>query len=102
MTLQNVGGVFLVLVVGSIMGVFVAFGELLMGVCSRSYTNKVSFREELITELKFFVACKGQTKPNTVGAAKSMSRIASTKTLDENMTATPYGFLPELSKNEKM
>lgn len=96
------GGVFLVLVVGSLSAIFVAFGELLMGVVQRSYTNKVSFREELITELKFYVACKGQTKPNTIHEAKSMSRIASSKSLDNNMTAAPYGFLPELSKNEKM
>lgn len=102
LSLQNVGGVFLVLVVGSIGGIFVAFAELSYGVCRRSFSNDVSFKEEFITELKFFVQCQGQTKPNTCRKSTSMSPAESSKSLRsaENPYAPNYGFVPELQKKK--
>lgn len=102
LSLQNVGGVFLVLVVGSIGGIFVAFAELSYGVCRRSFSNDVSFKEEFITELKFFVQCQGQTKPNTCRKSTSMSPAESSKSLRsaENPYRPNYGFVPELQKKK--
>lgn len=101
MSLQNVGGVFLVLVVGSIGGIFVAFAELLCGVCKRAYGNNVPIKEELITELKFFVSCHGQTKPNT-SCNKSETNEGSRKSLKslEDQFSPTYGFIPDLQQKK--
>nr|QUP79589.1 ionotropic receptor 3 [Monochamus saltuarius] len=60
--LQNVGGVFLVLFVGSILGLIGSFLELSMRVYRRSKYKKLSFKEELKRELIFFIKFKQNVK----------------------------------------
>ncbi|KAL1131752.1 hypothetical protein AAG570_011365, partial [Ranatra chinensis] len=59
--LENVGGVFLVMMVGLIFSVFVAVAEALWHICTNE--EKASFKEELIEEIKFITKCHGTTKP---------------------------------------
>lgn len=70
--LQNVGGVFLVLFVGSILGFIGSFIELIMRIRRNCKTKKLMFKEELKRELKFFVVFKQNVKeisqPNTENA----------------------------------
>ncbi|XP_013138195.1 PREDICTED: glutamate receptor ionotropic, kainate 2-like [Papilio polytes] len=63
LVLANVGGVFIVLVAGSALAVVCAFIEMIFDVWMISHTHKVSFREELIAELKFILSFSGDTKP---------------------------------------
>ncbi|PSN42075.1 Glutamate receptor ionotropic [Blattella germanica] len=62
LNLQNVGGVFVVLVAGLIMACLIALLELLCHICEISRREKVPFREELSAELKFITRCHGSTK----------------------------------------
>ncbi|KAK9498543.1 hypothetical protein O3M35_003152 [Rhynocoris fuscipes] len=59
--LENVGGVFVVLLGGCIFSIFLAMGEVLMDIYSRE--DKVSFKEELMEEIRFITRCHGTTKP---------------------------------------
>ncbi|KAJ0183282.1 hypothetical protein K1T71_001258 [Dendrolimus kikuchii] len=61
--LANVGGVFIVLAAGSGLAVICAFLEMTFDVWMISHRLKVSFREELIAELKFILSFSGDTKP---------------------------------------
>ncbi|XP_063826752.1 glutamate receptor ionotropic, kainate 2-like isoform X1 [Ostrinia nubilalis] len=63
LVLANVGGVFIVLLAGSAMAVICAFMEMLVDVWTISHTHKVSFREELVAELKFIFSFSGDVKP---------------------------------------
>ncbi|XP_068617321.1 glutamate receptor ionotropic, kainate 2-like [Battus philenor] len=63
LVLANVGGVFIVLVAGSAMAVVCAFVEMIFDVWIISHRNKVSFKDELIAELKFILSFSGDTKP---------------------------------------
>ena len=63
LSLQNVGGVFVVLVVGLCLACIIAIFEMLCNVYETSQRAKVSFRDELIEELKFIIRCHGSTKP---------------------------------------
>uniref|UniRef100_A0A1B6MI21 Ionotropic glutamate receptor C-terminal domain-containing protein n=1 Tax=Graphocephala atropunctata TaxID=36148 RepID=A0A1B6MI21_9HEMI len=58
--LDNVGGVFLVLVFGSVIACFIGLGELMYEVFMKE--DKESFWGELKTELKFVIRCKGTVK----------------------------------------
>lgn len=46
MEISNLGGVFLVLIVGCVFGMFVSFMEMLMGVKQRCDENKVAFDDK--------------------------------------------------------
>ncbi|KAK7863959.1 hypothetical protein R5R35_000076 [Gryllus longicercus] len=61
--LENVGGVFVVLVAGVILAVFMTLIELIWSVCTTSIKEKVSFRQEFKEELKFISKFHGSTKP---------------------------------------
>ncbi|KPJ19820.1 Glutamate receptor, ionotropic kainate 2 [Papilio machaon] len=63
LVLANVGGVFIVLVAGSALAVVCAFIEMIFDVWMISRTHKVSFKDELIAELKFILSFSGDTKP---------------------------------------
>ncbi|CAH2047181.1 unnamed protein product, partial [Iphiclides podalirius] len=63
LVLANVGGVFIVLAAGSAMAVVCAFVEMIFDVWMISRKNKVSFKEEIIAELKFILSFSGDTKP---------------------------------------
>ncbi|CAK1555309.1 unnamed protein product [Leptosia nina] len=63
LVLANVGGVFIVLVAGSAMAVVCAFFEMMVDVWIIARREKVSFREELIAELKFIFSFSGDVKP---------------------------------------
>ncbi|KAJ9588779.1 hypothetical protein L9F63_017938 [Diploptera punctata] len=63
LNLKNVGGVFVVLVVGLCLACVIAVMELLCNVYDTCRRTKVPFREELIQELKFIIHCHGSTKP---------------------------------------
>ncbi|XP_063242513.1 glutamate receptor ionotropic, kainate 2-like isoform X1 [Bacillus rossius redtenbacheri] len=61
--LQNVGGVFLVLVTGTILAAILTIMELLVHVYQTCKKENLSFREELKAELQFVARCHGSTKP---------------------------------------
>ncbi|CAG5028258.1 unnamed protein product [Parnassius apollo] len=63
LVLANVGGVFIVLAAGSGLAVVCAFIEMIFDVWMISHKNKVSFRDELIAELRFILSFSGDTKP---------------------------------------
>ncbi|KAL0830572.1 hypothetical protein ABMA28_002724 [Loxostege sticticalis] len=63
LVLANVGGVFIVLAAGSAMAVVCAFMEMLVDVWTISHKQKVSFRDELMAELRFIFSFSGDVKP---------------------------------------
>ncbi|CAH0586967.1 unnamed protein product [Chrysodeixis includens] len=63
LVLANVGGVFIVLAAGSGLAVVCAFMEMLFDVWMISHKMKISFKDELIAELKFILSFSGDTKP---------------------------------------
>ncbi|XP_023937960.2 glutamate receptor ionotropic, kainate 2-like [Bicyclus anynana] len=63
LVLANVGGVFIVLAAGSGMAVICAFVEMMFDVWLTARRVKVSFKEELIAELKFIFSFSGDVKP---------------------------------------
>lgn len=63
LVLANVGGVFIVLVAGSGLAVICAFVEMIINVWITSHKMKVSFKEELMAELKFIFSFSGDVKP---------------------------------------
>ncbi|XP_026489807.2 glutamate receptor ionotropic, kainate 2-like [Vanessa tameamea] len=63
LVLANVGGVFIVLAAGSGLAIVCAFIEMTINVWMISHKVKVSFREELIAELKFIFSFSGDVKP---------------------------------------
>nr|QHN69171.1 ionotropic receptor 2 [Sirex noctilio] len=88
--LDNVGGVFLVLVTGVALSCFYTVWELLWDVGCTSCKEDVPFKEELVEELKFVIKCSGTTKP-------VRRRKGSTDRSEKDSTrdcTPPYGFLP--------
>ncbi|KAH8323007.1 hypothetical protein KR074_002938, partial [Drosophila pseudoananassae] len=76
--ISNLGGVFLVMGVGSFFGIFVSLLEMVLGVKERSDENQVNFKTELLDEIRFILQCSGNTK--AVKYPKNSSRsIASSK-----------------------
>jgi glutamate receptor, ionotropic, invertebrate len=61
--LPNVGGVFILLMVGGFAAIIVNILEMVSDVVSRSRELKVPFKTELTEELKFVCQCTGNTKP---------------------------------------
>nr|WHU27577.1 NMDA receptor 3 [Matsumurasca onukii] len=59
--LDNVGGVFVVLLIGASFSAFIALIELLWEIYKKD--DKVSFWSELIEEVKFIASCQGSMKP---------------------------------------
>ncbi|XP_046673759.1 glutamate receptor ionotropic, kainate 2-like [Homalodisca vitripennis] len=87
--LDNVGGVFLVLVFGSLLACFIALGELMYEVFIKE--DKDSFWSELKKELKFVISCKGtvkQLKPSSENGDGSAEEIVVN---EERKSKTPNG-----------
>nr|XP_037875496.1 glutamate receptor ionotropic, kainate 2 isoform X2 [Bombyx mori] len=63
LVLANVGGVFIVLVVGSAMAAVCAFFEMLFDVWMICRRHKLPFLDELKAELRFILSFSGDTKP---------------------------------------
>ncbi|CAH0390885.1 unnamed protein product [Bemisia tabaci] len=61
--LDNVGGVFVVLVAGVVVGVVLALVEMTWHLWRVSVNEHVSFKDEMIAELKFVAKFHGSTKP---------------------------------------
>ncbi|XP_073988770.1 glutamate receptor ionotropic, kainate 2-like isoform X2 [Rhodnius prolixus] len=81
--LSNVGGVFLVLSGGCIFAIFLSMGEVLCDIYSRE--DKISFKDELMNEIKFIIKCHGTTKPARKPRQSSyndFSRIDRSSTVD--------------------
>ncbi|KYB29341.1 glutamate receptor ionotropic, kainate 2 [Tribolium castaneum] len=62
LNLQNVGGVFLVLFLGTGLGFCISFVELALRVYSTTKKTDQQFRKELIEEIKFFIRFKKNVK----------------------------------------
>lgn len=62
LNLENVGGVFVVLMAGLLVSCFMALFELLCKVYETSKREKVPFLEELMAEFRFILRCRGSTK----------------------------------------
>ncbi|GLG96196.1 Glutamate [NMDA] receptor subunit 1 [Gryllus bimaculatus] len=84
--LENVGGVFVVLVAGVILAVFMTLIELIWSVCTTSIKEKVSFRQELKEELKFISKFHGSTKPVRKYNQEEEEQ-------EEDNMPYPYGFI---------
>ncbi|XP_045498949.1 glutamate receptor ionotropic, kainate 2-like [Colias croceus] len=63
LVLANVGGVFIVLVAGSGLAVICAFFEMTVDVWMIARREKLSFKEELMAELRFIFSFSGDVKP---------------------------------------
>ncbi|KAK9303596.1 hypothetical protein QLX08_004759 [Tetragonisca angustula] len=90
--LDNVGGVFLVLSVGVAASFFYTVFELLWEVGCTSLRENVSFKEELMAELKFIIKCDNSPKP-------VRKRKGSSNRSGEDSTrgcTPPYGFIPAI------
>ncbi|XP_065349447.1 glutamate receptor ionotropic, kainate 2-like [Cloeon dipterum] len=61
--LANVGGVFVVLIAGCVMAIFIALLELCWHVGQLSRDKRIQFWPEIGSEIKFALKCKGSTKP---------------------------------------
>ncbi|XP_050585066.1 glutamate receptor ionotropic, kainate 2-like [Bombus affinis] len=88
--LDNVGGVFLVLTVGVAASFFYTVFELIWEVGCTSLREDVSFKEELMAELKFIIKCDNSPKP-------VRRRKGSSNRSGEDSTrgcTPPYGFIP--------
>lgn len=77
MDLQNVGGVFLVLFVGSILGVLGSLAEFSCYIYRRSKKEKISFKEEFKKEMRFIINFKQNVKevntlPNESSSDKNL------------------------------
>ncbi|XP_067617877.1 glutamate receptor ionotropic, kainate 2 isoform X2 [Eurosta solidaginis] len=86
--LSNLGGVYLVLIVGSFFGVFVAILEMVLGVKERSDENKVPFKTELIEEFRFVMQCSGTTRPVKYPKNSSRSRSRSSRSRSSSPSTT--------------
>ncbi|XP_011690714.1 PREDICTED: glutamate receptor ionotropic, kainate 2-like [Wasmannia auropunctata] len=84
--LGNVGGVFLVLTVGVALSCVYTILELLWDVAQTSIRENVSFKQELINELKFVAKCSN-SKP-------ARRRNGSNKSSSTRGCTPPYGFVP--------
>ncbi|XP_011061173.1 PREDICTED: glutamate receptor ionotropic, kainate 2-like [Acromyrmex echinatior] len=87
--LDNVGGVFLVLTVGVALSCVYTIFELLWVVARTSIRENVSFKEELINELKFIAKCSGSKEVRKKSESSSKNENDSTREC-----TPPYGFVP--------
>ncbi|XP_034173530.1 glutamate receptor ionotropic, kainate 2 isoform X1 [Osmia lignaria lignaria] len=90
--LDNVGGVFLVLTVGVAVSFFYTIFELLWEIGCTSVRENISFKEELMAEVKFIVKCGSTSKP-------VRRRKGSSNRSGEDSTrgcTPPYGFIPAI------
>ncbi|KAG7201426.1 hypothetical protein KM043_004186 [Ampulex compressa] len=90
LSLENVGGVFLVLSTGVALSCFYTAFELLWEVGCTSIRENVSFKTELVEEVKFIAKCSNASKP--VRRKKGSSNRSG-----EDSTGgctPPYGFVP--------
>ncbi|CAG9818345.1 unnamed protein product [Phaedon cochleariae] len=84
--LKNVGGVFLVLFIGTILGMMGSFAEMTNCIYKRSRRENVPFKEQFMREMRFFVQFKQSVKevnnlpPDSVSGKHLMNN--STKTID--------------------
>ncbi|XP_063982898.1 glutamate receptor ionotropic, kainate 2-like [Diachasmimorpha longicaudata] len=92
LTLDNVGGVFLVLVVGIAVSFVLSILEMLYDVICTSFREKVSFKQEIIEELKFILKFKGNVKP--VRCRKGSSH--STRQTSTRGSTPPYNMMPSV------
>ncbi|XP_066999471.2 glutamate receptor ionotropic, kainate 2 isoform X2 [Anabrus simplex] len=88
--LENVGGVFLVLVAGTGLGMFIAILELLWCVGQTAYREKVSFMHELTEELKFIIKLHGSTKP--VRKYNQEPEPEPEENIENNIPLNPYPY----------
>lgn len=70
----NLGGVFFVLVIGSLAGLLVGVAEMLMDVVHISFRNKTSFSDELKEEVRFLLQLKQRNKPLRNSRTRSQSK----------------------------
>ena len=63
LSLQNVGGVFLVLGIGTLMGLLGTLLELVGHIFKRSKVEKFNFKEEMKSEIDFFMKFRNNVKP---------------------------------------
>ncbi|XP_076245602.1 glutamate receptor ionotropic, kainate 2 [Calliopsis andreniformis] len=90
--LDNVGGVFLVLTVGVALSFFYTLFELVWEVFLTSRREDISFKEELMAEVKFIVRCSNASKPvRRRKGSSNRSGEASTRGC-----TPPYGFIPAI------
>ncbi|XP_043279268.1 uncharacterized protein [Venturia canescens] len=89
LTLNHVGGVFLVLGIGVALSVPFSLWELVFEVGLIAYKEKLSFKKEFMDEMKFVMKCKGSVKPARQRKSSSHGTEAST----EGGTP-PYGPVP--------
>ncbi|XP_011138744.1 glutamate receptor ionotropic, kainate 2-like isoform X1 [Harpegnathos saltator] len=87
--LDNVGGVFLVLAVGVALSCVYTVLELLWDVARTSIRENVSFKEELVSEVKFILRCSGSKTVRRRNGLSSKSGNGSTRGC-----TPPYGFVP--------
>ncbi|KAH8418012.1 hypothetical protein KR222_010349, partial [Zaprionus bogoriensis] len=91
--ISNLGGVYLVLGVGAVFGVFVSLLEMLLGVKERSKDNKVNFKDELLDELRFIMQCSGNTKavkyPKNSGSSSHSSGGSKSKRSSMSVDSLP-------------
>ncbi|XP_015121885.1 glutamate receptor ionotropic, kainate 2 [Diachasma alloeum] len=92
LTLDNVGGVFLVLVVGIAVSFVLSVLEMLYDVVCTSLREKVPFKQEFTEELKFIMKFKGTVKP--VRRRKSSSH--STRETSTRGSTPPYNIMPSV------
>ncbi|KAL9891638.1 glutamate receptor ionotropic, kainate 2 isoform X3 [Glossina fuscipes] len=61
--MANVGGIYAVLLAGSIIAVFCGIVEWICGLYSTAQANKIPFKTELMEEIRFVLKCSGNTRP---------------------------------------
>ncbi|XP_044590291.1 glutamate receptor ionotropic, kainate 3-like isoform X2 [Cotesia glomerata] len=88
LTLDNVGGVFLVLVVGVSITLLISAADMVSDVWGYARKENLPFKEELKKELAFFIKCRGTVKPSR-SARRSSSQPDSSRG-----DTPPYGFVP--------
>ncbi|XP_055535887.1 glutamate receptor ionotropic, kainate 2-like isoform X2 [Wyeomyia smithii] len=93
--MDNVGGVFFVLCVGCSTALFIGCCDLVFHNLSTARREKVPFREELMSELRFVAKCSGNTKPVRHRKSSSGSRNSLESGLTEHSTS------PKLERNGK-
>ncbi|GLV43975.1 Kainate-type ionotropic glutamate receptor subunit 1D [Carabus blaptoides fortunei] len=93
--LPNLGGVFLVLGVGSIVGFLIGVMEMLLNAANVAFKKRTTFKEELDEDLKTIFSFRSQTK--TVRYRKS--RINSKQTFQEfDYPQQTFSYAPDLTK----
>ncbi|XP_014608313.1 PREDICTED: glutamate receptor ionotropic, kainate 2-like [Polistes canadensis] len=90
LNLSNVGGVFLVLFVGIGFSLLYTIFELVWDVAMKSIKENLSFKEEMMEELRFIAKCTTETKP--VRHRKSLSQRSGEDSTED--CSPPYGFVP--------